>query len=65
MEKRKSCLRSSNRFLADEMKELSKTMPLQRKSSGFLDIKNIDGKYHHKQEYSSEEDEAIDVQVET
>lgn len=40
-------------------------MPLQRKSSGFLDIKNIDGKYHHKQEYSSEEDEAIDVQVET
>jgi hypothetical protein len=49
VEKRKSCIRNSKRFLADDVEELSKTAPVfGKKISGFLNIKNIDGGYHVK-----------------
>jgi hypothetical protein len=32
----------------DEIAQLSKTAPIQKKSSGFLNIKSIDGGYHTK-----------------
>jgi hypothetical protein len=62
-EKRKSCLRNSNRFLADDLEELSKTAPVIKKRSSFLNIKSIDGEYHHKKENSESDDEAINVKV--